>query len=560
MLTVFAKYGTIIIVIFDNKKEGNYMKKLLSTIIALSFITPVFAAEEREATIRYFTNEGYYFEYEEYLDGAKVTACVYDGKESIYSDDISMVLPKEIDGKKVLAVSGDFLDEEFEFVEIEAELDDLPENSFAGHKNLYKITLNEGLKKIGNNSFSKCYSLKKITMPQTLEEIGRGCFSYCQDITKIEIPDNVNKIGKGSFVENPSLKDIDWDMTADECGADFGEKTPWLESYAQEKEWLKLNKGKYLVKYIGTNPVVTIPSGSTLNPEACSGNTVITEVTAKNSTIPDKAFSGCISLQKAIISGGTIGANVFENCTSLSEAELNPTMKNIPFGTFIGCTALKNFEVSDQITDVGRRAFYNSGLENITIPDKTKDKLFAKVYDAAEGTPWGENISKSEEFFVIDGQLLKYNGTDKNPVIPSTVKVICKGAFDNAKYIEGVTIPQSVKEIASAAFYNTNLKEITIPQNVKKIGTLAFGECYDLASLTIKGSCTVGESAFYNCINLKHKDIAATADIAESAFEISEEDIPNDDKTIGLPQHKGTFDFERFKQIINLYCKYCKIA
>ena len=214
------------------------MKKLLSTIIALSFVTPVFAAEEREATIRYFTDEGYYFEYEEYLDGAKVTACVYDGKESIYSDDISMVLPKEIDGKKVLAVSGDFLDEEFEFVEIEAELDELPENSFAGHKNLYKITLNEGLKKIGNNSFSKCFSLKKITMPQTLEEIGRGCFSYCQDITKIEIPDNVNKIAKGSFVENPSLKDIDWDMTADECGADFGEKTPWLESYAQEKEWL----------------------------------------------------------------------------------------------------------------------------------------------------------------------------------------------------------------------------------------------------------------------------------------------------------------------------------
>ena len=59
--------------------------------------------------------------------------------------------------------------------------------------------------------------------------------------------------------------------------------------------------------------------------------------------------------------------------------------------------------------------------------------------------------------------------------------------FQDANYLEKITIPESVTEIGGFAFSRcTSLKEIVIPKNVMKIGLAAFYKGTNLESVTVK--------------------------------------------------------------------------
>ena len=51
------------------------------------------------------------------------------------------------------------------------------------------------------------------------------------------------------------------------------------------------------------------------------------------------------------------------------------------------------------------------------------------------------------DFVIENGILKKYQGTDKNVIIPDGVKSIAKGAFYNCKTVTHITIPNSVEMI-----------------------------------------------------------------------------------------------------------------
>ena len=553
------------------------MKKLLSVITAASLFVATFSIATGTDVLKYDTGDGYYFEYENYLDGVKIKKCVADGKTKV-------TIPKEIEGKKIIAVETGFLGDHITTLKIEAELEELPEMAGYDHTTLLRVILNEGLKKLGDDAFSYCPNLKYVTLPESLEEMGIGCFSDCPKIVEIKIPDKVDKIADSAFRRCTSLTSVEWDMTASECGIYFAKETPWLENYAKENEWLALNDGDYLVQYIGNGKIVNVPDASNINDYACSEITCIEEVTAE-CNLPKGMFYGCTSLKKATINCDNIGESIFKGCTSLSDLDFSINMDYIPPSTFSGCSSLKEFEFSDKITAIGRGAFGGTGFENVVIPehitvinnnafgrcnnlksirfpetiefmgnavvtmcenlvsanipdsvahsvkDLYKDcksltdldcsELTLEIYYSTYGTPWREKIEQDTEFFILDGTLIKYNGNDKNVVIPDNVKTISGDAFKKFKDIETVTIPSSVETIEMAAFYMTNLKEVTIPENVKKIETLAFGECYELEKVTIKGSCSVAENAFYNCFALKEKNIDSTVKLNSKAFAIS---------------------------------------
>lgn len=56
------------------------------------------------------------------------------------------------------------------------------------------------------------------------------------------------------------------------------------------------------------------------------------------------------------------------------------------------------------------------------------------------------------ESVIENGVLVKYNGNDKNVVIPNTVEVIGEHAFFAAHSMETLKIPNTVKEIQDSAF------------------------------------------------------------------------------------------------------------
>ena len=91
----------------------------------------------------------------------------------------------------------------------------------------------------------------------------------------------------------------------------------------------------------------------------------------------------------------------------------------------------------------------------------------------------------------------------KKVVIPNSVKIIGKWAFQNCSGLTGtLVIPASVTTIGESAFENCSgfTGFLTFPTSVTFIGKRAFVGCNGFSGLTIPNSVTtIGDYAFYEC-------------------------------------------------------------
>ena len=73
-------------------------------------------------------------------------------------------------------------------------------------------------------------------------------------------------------------------------------------------------------------------------------------------------------------------------------------------------------------------------------------------------------MSEKCNFVIKDGTLLKYNGEEREVIIPSEVKRIAPEAFMDCKTVEKVVSPIKLVRLGNRAFYGCdNLKEVLIP-------------------------------------------------------------------------------------------------
>ena len=98
-----------------------------------------------------------------------------------------------------------------------------------------------------------------------------------------------------------------------------------------------------------------------------------------------------------------------------------------------------------------------------------------------------------------------YNSTLKEIVIPESVTDIEEYAFGSCSKLTSVTIGDGVMSIGSSAFVDcSSLTSITIPNSVTSIENNAFRKCSSLTSITIPNSVTnIGDGAFGSCSSLK---------------------------------------------------------
>ena len=91
----------------------------------------------------------------------------------------------------------------------------------------------------------------------------------------------------------------------------------------------------------------------------------------------------------------------------------------------------------------------------------------------------------------------------------------------NDKIVTDITIPESITEIKSGAFYNCrSLKSISLHDKVCSIGPAAFSQCTSLESVNIPNGIDVIEfNTFYGCSSLKSVTIPdSVTSIREMAF------------------------------------------
>ena len=402
-------------------------------------------------------------------------------------------------------------------------------SAFTYCSNATVLTLGENVETIGNYAFNYCSSLTGVTFPGSVKTIGKYAFSGCSKLSAITIHDGVTSIGDGAFWSCTTLSSVTLPDTLTFIGdnAFYNTKLPYTNN----------------IQY-ADNLVVGV-----------SGSSGITSYTIKDGTryIGNEAFA-TYSVQR-------YAKNIV----------IPSTVKMIGNEAFSSVTGLTSIALSEGLTIIGDKAFYNTNITNAHIPSTVTNigvnpfcaTPITSLTVAAENTVYRSEsntiIRKEDNLLVsgcknsiipqgveIIGENAFYNRALTSVIIPDSVNTIKKQAFDSCGSITALTIGTGVETIEDYAFREcTKLSSITIPNSVKSIGAGVFYRCSGATELTIgTGVETIGNSAFYDCSNLLTITIPdSVKSIGNSAFEscdkLSAITIPNSIKTIEYDSFYG---------------------
>ena len=235
--------------------------------------------------------------------------------------------------------------------------------------------------------------------------------------------------------------------------------------------------------------------------------------------IGDRAFEGCLSLTSIAIPNSveSVGWMAFYGCSSLTDINIGNSVKNIESGAFYGCSSLTSIKIPNSVTSIGDMAFCAcTSLTSIKISKNIttiEELVFSETAFINDSSNWHNGA------LYINNYLIK---VDENLIgdfsVKANTRVIAGGSFKDCKFLESVTIPNSVTSIEETSFKGCrSLKSITIPNSVKSIGDWAFNDCSSLTSITIPSNVTsIGERAFSSCDSLSSIEVADDNPIYDS--------------------------------------------
>lgn len=134
-----------------------------------------------------------------------------------------------------------------------------------------------------------------------------------------------------------------------------------------------------------------------------------------------------------------------------------------------------------------------------------------KLKEIVEGTITELTAEDLEGVEKIKMSLFYGNGPLRYVELPNSVKEIGSSAFQNSDVENNVLKDTNVETIGSSAFYSCAFTVLDIPNSVKEIGSNAFNNCKQLTTLTIGyGVKKIGGGAFAGCTNLESVNFLGT--------------------------------------------------
>ena len=144
-----------------------------------------------------------YFSYNDWNEGIVIEGCS--------SEEKVVVVPKEINGKPVLAIGERGLAnmQNCEAVVLPDTVRVISKSAFTVDKAMKFVYLGTSLKKIGDLAFNGCSKLEFVEFPEGLESIGKLTFSHNVVIKYIKIPASVTEITDVFYFPENSNKNVE---------------------------------------------------------------------------------------------------------------------------------------------------------------------------------------------------------------------------------------------------------------------------------------------------------------------------------------------------------------
>ena len=374
--------------------------------------------------------------------------------------DESIVIPSEIDGKKVTVIGS---------------------SAFYGFKSLKNIEIPDGITSIENYAFCQCWSITSLSVPESVTSIGTGAFRFCGDLKEIKLPSNLTVLSDSLFGVDANLEYIT-----------FGD--------AEKTDTVIIPE---TVQKIGNYVFMNCEKIKNIN------------LPANLKSIGKTCFQGCISLTGLFIpqSVESIGGGIFGDCDALQSVEIedennnfifkdgilydvkngilvsavnslipekvivDECTKTIDYSAFADCNNLYEIEIPQGVVNIGEKAFARlDNLKNIDIPDSVT------------------NIT-TLAFYRCNGLV--------SVQVPGSVTAIKNGTFRECNNLKKVILNEGVAKIEGSAFvFCSSLEQIKLPQSLMSIGSGAFDNCTSLISVELPDNAIISSDTFRGCKNL----------------------------------------------------------
>ncbi len=353
------------------------------------------------------------------------------------------------------------------------------------------------------------YKLKLLAIPESCEYV--GFISGCHNLEAINLSKSVQEIsGVGSECpafsrfnvdeSNPFIKDIDGVLFTKDGSTLLLYPTGGKDSYTIPNETKAIAPKAFMyakVKHVNIpNSVLTIGEGA-------FSNSQLVEIEIPNSIteIEEETFYDCEELESVILpnsittiktSNVGTGGGPFRYCKKLKDINLPDKITNIGRGTFWECRSLSSIYIGKNIVEIASDAFNRcSSLQRFEVDEQnnsfcsdngvlfTKDKSILIRYPEA-------------------GFADVYNA-------PNGVVEIADNAFESCENIKEVILPKSLRIIGDHSFQFCKFKNIILPPSLEVIKDDAFQACSELTSVSIpEGITSISPRAFFSCMKMNY--------------------------------------------------------
>ncbi|PWM47470.1 MAG: hypothetical protein DBX47_00620 [Clostridiales bacterium] len=415
-------------------------------------------------------------EYLYYIEGGE--AVIYGAKKT----DKNLEIPSSLGGFTVKRIDSDaFCNSSIVSLSLPNTILTISPRAFCSNLFLQEVTIPASTEYIGNQAFADCPDLSTInfekdsapimgidvfkdslwlnSQPDGDVYIGDIYYQYKGDLvydTELAVRENTLVISGGAFMNSDKLVKIHMPSTVKSIGeySFFGCNNLKSISFPENTEVI----GKYAFANSGIS---------------------VAEFNNNLKRIEDNAFLTCNSLQKAIFNNGLeyIGPYAFYNNSSLKEVMISDSVTNIGNKAFYE-TPIKTLHLSESLHTITEDCFYGTEIQSLHIPDSViniENDAFGNCNSLSEITG-GDNIvymgesvfenttwinAQPEGLLYLKSVLIGYKGempSNYTADLKEGTKGIANGAFKNQTTLIDIIVPDTLVEVGLGSLENTNVK------------------------------------------------------------------------------------------------------